>query len=158
MNSLVIYATHYGNTRAIAEAIADGLRVAGPVTLLQAKEAPATLPPGTDLVVIGAPTEVHRMAPPAAEFFTQMAPGVLQGVRAAAFDTRLQWNRWLSGSAAIGIARKLQRRGAHLVADPESFFVEGSPAVLLPGEVARARAWGATLAKQLAAQAPAAAR
>jgi flavodoxin len=157
MNSLVIYATRFGNTRAVAEAIADGLRTAGRVTLASAAEAPTVLPSETDLVVVGAPTEVHRMAPSAAEFFTRMAPGALQDVRAVAFDTRLHWNRWLSGSAATDIARKLKRRGANLVADPVSFFVDGSPAVLLTGELARAQAWGVALAKQLAAQTPVAA-
>jgi flavodoxin len=152
MNSIVIYASHFGNTRAIAEAIAEGLRTHGTVTLIAVEEAPVTLPPGTDLIVMGGPTEVHRMTTPAAEFFDRMTQGALSSVAAAAFDTRLRQQRWLTGSVANGIARKLRHRGARVVTDPESFFVEGAPATLLPGEIERARAWSVMLASQMEAK------
>lgn len=95
MNSIVIYASRYGNTQKIAEAIAGGLQSRGPAQVYSVDEAPATLPRGTELVVIGGPTEVHRMTQPVAQLFDRMAPGALRGVAAVAFDTRLCSPRWL---------------------------------------------------------------
>ena len=74
MNSIVIYASHFGNTRRIAETIASELQSRGSVQLLPADEAPAVLPAQTDLVLVGSPTEGHRMTVPAAEFFARLAP------------------------------------------------------------------------------------
>jgi hypothetical protein len=42
---------------------------------------------------------------------------------AAAFDTRFGKPRWLTGSSALRIARRLRRSGWLLVAPPECFFV-----------------------------------
>ena len=67
---------------------------------------------------------------------------------AAAFDTRVHWPRLLSGAAADGIAQRLRTMGARLVAPPESFIVSIKPE-LLPGELQRARAWGASLANHV---------
>jgi len=44
VNSIVIYASHFGNTRAIAEAIAQGLRSRGVVRVLSVEEVGAALP------------------------------------------------------------------------------------------------------------------
>jgi hypothetical protein len=65
--------------------------------------------------------------------------------RAAAFDTRIQVSAWVSGRAAKGIARGLRRRGARVVATPESFLVTKDNR-LVAGEADRARRWGAHLA------------
>jgi hypothetical protein len=42
---------------------------------------------------------------------------------AAAFDTRFGKPRWLTGSSALRIARRLRRSGWRLVAPPECFLV-----------------------------------
>ena len=44
MTSVVIYASHFGNTRIVAEAIASRLRNAGPVELFAVDDAPTELP------------------------------------------------------------------------------------------------------------------
>ncbi|MFN8515789.1 MAG: hypothetical protein U0232_12070 [Thermomicrobiales bacterium] len=152
MNSIVIYATHAGNTRLIAETIAGGLESRGPVQLLAADEAPASLPEGIDLMVIGSPTEGHRMIEPLSHFFARLERGALQGMAAAAFDTRLHGPRWLWGSAAHGIAEELRRLGARPVAPEESFYVDMKPH-LQQGEIERAAAWALALADTLAGNA-----
>jgi hypothetical protein len=68
------------------------------------------------------------------------------GARAATFDTRLDRSAALTGSASRGIARRLRRHGYEIVAR-ESFLVEDSEGPLEDGELDRARAWGAQLAK-----------
>lgn len=163
MNSIVIYASHFGNTRKVAEVIAGALQPHGPVNVFSVDEAPATLPAGTDLLLVGGPTEQHKMTEPVARYFEHLAPGALNGVAAAAFDTRVRWPRWLSGSAGSGIEQKLRQAGARVVVPAESFFVKGAAGTgggntteLDSGELERAAQWSATVAASAAASAPAA--
>jgi flavodoxin len=163
MNSIVIYASHFGNTRAIAEAVAKGLRSRGAVRVFAAEDVGAALPERADLVVIGGPTEAHGMTPPLAELLSRLEPDALRDIAAIGFDTRLRWPRWLSGSAGSGITEKLHQAGALVIAPAESFFIKGvagtggsKTATLQDGELERAAAWGASLADRLAPVAPAA--
>ena len=167
MNVLVVYESIYGNTRAVAEAIAGGLTGLGEVTLEPVHEAGAAR--DAELVVAGGPTHMHgltssfsrRAAIKAGEEDgVAIEPGAAEerglrqwlgelsgdGRRAAAFDTRIDKSPMLTGMAARGIARRLHGAGYELIADPESFFVEDSEGPLADGELERARAWGARLA------------
>jgi menaquinone-dependent protoporphyrinogen IX oxidase len=97
MTSIVIFASHSDNTRKVADAIANGLQTRGTVKVFQVDSAPALIPPGTDLLVVGGPTEVHGTTQPRVRFFDRMQTDGLSGIAAAAFDTRL---RWLAGCPA----------------------------------------------------------
>ena len=61
MRSLVVYESWFGNTRRIAEEIADALAREGQVDLVSVDE---PLPPleEVDLLVVGAPTHVHGLS------------------------------------------------------------------------------------------------
>jgi len=169
MDAIVVYESIYGDTRAIAQAIGDGLgaRAVLPVHLAQCLQGTA------DLLVVGGPTHVHGLATErsrhvAAHTATEdgrshLVPGATQepGLRtwlrdlspaaahhAATFDTRLDRSVWISGSAAHVIARRLRRIGIDVVAS-ESFLVEDTEGPLKPGELERAHAWGAELARSL---------
>ncbi len=155
MNSIVIYGSRHGNTHKIAEAIATELRRHGTAHLFSLDDAPSVLPRKTDLMVVGCPTEAHRMTPPMVKFFDQLGNGELEGVAAAAFDTRLRWPRWLSGSAATGILARLRQAGAKVI-DPEaSFVVAGKYPVLEHGELERAALWASSLAGKVESRVPA---
>ena len=145
MNSLVVYGSRSGNTQKVAEAIADELRSRGTVTLVAVDEAPSTIGPEVDLVIVGGPTEGHKMTDAVVAFFDRLAPEALRGRAAAAFDTRLWWPQWMSGSAADGIADRLREAGARLVVPEESFIVSMKP-LLQPGELERAAPWAAAVA------------
>lgn len=147
MKSLVIYTTTSGNTETIAEAIAAALREYGAVEVIDAAQAPTTLP-NSDLVLIGGPTERHTLTEPLVHFFDRLAPGSLVMKAAAAFDTRLRWPRFLSGSASDEIATRLRAAGARIAAPPESFFVSTKPK-LEPGEIARAGTWASAIADKI---------
>lgn len=140
MKIAVVYGSRSGNTRLIAETVAEALRPRGDVALLSAEA--AELPLGTELLIVGGPTEGHQMTPPVKAFLDRLPR--LQGIQVAAFDTRLRWPIWLSGSAARGIADRLHDLGGVLVAEPESFLVSREPK-LYPGEADRARAWALAL-------------
>ena len=154
MNSIVIYGSRHGNTQRVAEEIATGLRRRGQVQLVAADEASSAIATDTDLVVIGGSTEAHRLTEPIALYFDRVNRGALKGKFAAAFDTRLRWPAWLSGSAGACIAERLSRAGAQVIAPEVSFFVAGRLPVLVSGELERAAAWGAWLADTVEARAP----
>jgi len=149
MNSIVVYTSRHGNTERIAYAIGAGLENAGPTRVFEASEAPAVLPEELELIVIGGPTEAHSVTKPMADFMARL--GGLRGRRVAAFDTRLRMARWISGSAAVGLAKMLRGAGAILVCEPASFFVSGKDPRLEPGELERAEAWAVSLGERLAA-------
>lgn len=155
MNSLVIYGSRHGNTQKIAYAIAAALRRHGPVQVLAVEEAASAISTYNDLVVIGGPTEAHKLTPPLVQFFDQLRPGILKGETAAAFDTRLRWPRWLAGSASSAIHNRLLEAGAQAVMPPESFYVVGTPPELVSGELDRAKEWAETLAFLAENRAPA---
>lgn len=146
MSAVVVYATRHGTTRRVAEAIADGIRVHEVADVRSVSE--ATPMPEAGLVVVGGPTEGHRMTPDLLDFLQRLPGDAVRGRRAAAFDTRLNWPKWLSGSAADTIGRKLEQLGAIDPVPTESFLVTTEPD-LRPGELERARAWGAQLALEL---------
>lgn len=167
MRIAVIYESIFGNTEAIAEAVAEGLGPHGQVELRPVDDQPVN----TDLLVLGAPTHAHglptsntdRQAIETAakeanargeELEYHPSPGMRRFVDAlsedearvvACFDTRFEKSMILTGSAAATMARKVRRLGYRVVADPESFFVLHTEGPLKEGELARARAWGHSL-------------
>lgn len=62
MRALVVYESMFGNTRRIAQAIADGIRDGADVALTDVVDAPADVPDDVDLVVVGGPTHVFSMS------------------------------------------------------------------------------------------------
>jgi hypothetical protein len=170
MRALVIYESMFGNTHEIATSIAKGLAGAGmdvdvqPVGAVTADEVRAAA-----LLVVGGPTHVHGMArastrhsaaeqaeersltldddPRASglrEWFDALP--TMPPIAAAAFDTRADAAKVLTGQASHGIASRLRRHGFTLICPPESFLVDKTPALVL-GEDARATAWGTLLAE-----------
>jgi flavodoxin len=155
MNSIVVYGSRHGNTHKVAGAIANELRRHGTVHLFSVDDAPATIPAKTDLLVVGGPTEAHRMTYPMVTFFDQFGNGDLKGIAAAGFDTRLTWPRWLSGSAGAAITVRLRKAGANVIDPGASFVVAGKYPVLEPGELERATAWACSLAGKVESHVPA---
>jgi flavodoxin-like protein len=165
MRSLVVYESLFGNTQQIAEQIADALARGGEVELVSVDEPLPSLGE-VDLLVIGGPTHVHGLSSRRSRrgALDQGAVGELgigvrdwidalpngaRGPRVAAFDTRVHKPALLVGSAARGTARRLRRHGYALAAEPESFFVEGTPGPLEEGELDRAWEWGRTIASEV---------
>jgi len=170
--ALVVYESIYGNTRAVAEAIAEGLAPLGSVEVRSVFDADDSGPDAVDLLVVGGPTHMHGMTSSfsrkaavqageedGAEIVTgaREGRGLRQwlgelsgnGRKAAAFDTRIDRSPTLTGAASRSIARRLHGRGFVLVSDHESFFVEDSEGPLAEGELERARSWGALLADRV---------
>jgi flavodoxin len=137
----VVYDSKFGNTEKIAQAIAARLEGAGPVWLGSIDKVGSIDASDVDLLVVGGPTHGHGTSVPMRTLLGRLADTTFKGVAAATFDTRFHMMKLVTGSAALGIARWLTKRGAHLIAPPESFFVTHSEGPLEAGEIERAGAW-----------------
>src|SRR5262245_12202685 len=115
MRAVVVYESMYGNTHAVANSVAEGLRdKACDVTVVPVSRVREALATPCDLLVVGGPTHVHALSRPstrraAAEAADKpgsgltLEPGALgsglrewlrdvtprSGTLAAAFDTRM---------------------------------------------------------------------
>ena len=139
MRVTVVYQCMFGNTYAVAEAVAAGARDAGPgteVVVRPAWDAPHAALAGTGLLIAGGPSH----APGFGEWLDAL-PAAQDGSLGAAFDTRDGYR--LAGGAAHDIGRSLENSGYGLVARPEGFVVWGTEGPLRAGERQRARRWGA---------------
>jgi flavodoxin len=151
MKSLIIYDSQFGNTKLIAEEIAGVLGELGPVNVVRTGEVSPPVFDGIGLLVVGCPTIGHGLSPEMKRLLetTQTLPQTLNRPLALAFDTRINWPRWLSGSAADKVAHLLEGMGYPMLAHPESFIVTGGEGPLAEGEQARAAAWARTAVEQL---------
>ena len=136
MKALVVYDSTYGNTEKIAQAIGDAVAA----QVIRVGEVNPSGLKGFDLVIVGSPTHGGRPTPEIQGLLK--ATPALQGVNAAAFDTR-HVSKWtlLFGYAAPRIARSLKGNGGTLLVPPEGFFVLGTQGPLKEGELERAAAW-----------------
>ena len=163
MKAIVVYESHWGNTAAIACAIAEGI---GPeASALSTAEATGDALSGVDLIVAGAPLLGFSLptesmvkglageagkAPAPPDMSHPSMRSWLENLgkgsgRAAAFETRIWWS---PGSAAKAILGKLEAAGYRPAAQPQRFAVKGRYGPLRDGELERAKAWGAELAEE----------
>lgn len=164
MKAIVVYESLWGNTAAIARAIAEGI---GPdARALATDQATGAVVAEADLIVAGAPVHAFMLPtegmrnnlgaheakaptppdlshPSMRSWLSKMPKGT---GRSAAFDTRM---RWSPGGATSAITRRLKRAGFSPVARSKRFIVKGIYGPLREGELDRARAWGAELARAM---------
>jgi len=147
MKALVIYDSEFGNTERVAQAMGEAIGgEAHRVTEVQ----PAQLT-GLDALIVGSPTQKFQPLGSIKTFVKDIPPGKLDGVKVAAFDTRialedadsaiLNFFVKLFGYAAKPIADQLAKKGGELAMPPEGFYVEGTEGPLKEGELERAKAW-----------------
>ena len=162
MKAIVVYESMWGNTAAIARAIAEGI---GPeARALSTAEATAAVTADADLIVAGAPLHAFRLStdkmrkdvsedpkntknPPdiSHPLMRTWLAGLPKGKgKASAFETRFKWS---PGGAAGAIMKGLERAGYSKATNPQKFLVKGTYGPLKAGEVERARAWGGELGK-----------
>jgi hypothetical protein len=165
MQAIVVYESHWGNTAAVARAIAEGI---GPdARVLNTTEATPEVVASAELVVAGAPvmafglpsdgmianTAKDPKAPvpadvshPSLRTWLEELPHVDAGPavhRAAAFETKLWWS---PGGATGAIDARFRKAGFATVERARKFVVKGAYGPLREGELDRARAWGRELA------------
>ncbi len=151
MKALVVYDSFFGNTEQIAQAIGDGLSSGGEVAILRVSDVKPEHLTGLTLLVVGSPTRGFRPSPAISDLLKGIPANSLQGVKVAAFDTRIAVSdinsaigRFfvnLFGYAAKPILDRLTTKGGEAVLPPEGFFVKGTEGPLKEGELERATQW-----------------
>ena len=166
MKAIVVYESHWGNTAAVARAIAEGI---GPDAIAASTaEVSAASLAEVDLIVAGAPllgfslptesmvkslgTNLGKdptppdLSHPSMRSWLETVPK--GSGRAAAFETRIWWS---PGSASKAILSKLEALGYRTADKAQRFVVKDKYGPLRDGELERAKAWGAELAKTVGA-------
>jgi len=155
MKTLIIYDSVFGNTQKVAEAMATAFAGSGDVNVINVKDFKNTQLDGLNLLIVGSPTRGFRPTPVLVKALQEIPGGSLNGVKAAAFDTRLDIkkvnNLFLTfmekifGYAAAPISKQLKVKGADLIAEPQGFFVAESEGPMTEGEIVRAQTWAKEL-------------
>ncbi|MFG1965303.1 flavodoxin family protein [Nonomuraea sp. NPDC049028] len=121
MYALIVYESMFGNTKQIAEAVAEGLATTMRTEVLEVGSAPASVGEDLGLLVVGGPTHAFGMSRASTRQSAAQQGRVLsqgQGVRewlatvrspsarlaSAAFDTRIAKPRAVSPSDCVGSA------------------------------------------------------
>jgi flavodoxin len=164
MKAVVVYESLWGNTAAIARAIAEGIGEG--TQALTTDAAPVDAIADADLIVAGAPvlafslpTDAMRDSVASSEASAPNPPDLAHpslrswldslpagSGRCAAFETRIWW----SPRGATGdIEKRLQRAGRRVVSKAQKFVVNDKYGPLRDGEVERARQWGNELLRSL---------
>lgn len=150
MNILIVYFSKFGNTRKVAEAIAERMKAGGSVRLISSDQLTGSDLAQVDLVVMGSPT--HRMNLPEAvrPVFDALPRRVLPGTPVAAFDTSYKMSWWLTHfTAAPRLSKKLRKLGGKQVVPPETFHVMEKEGPLYEGELERASHWADSIIARL---------
>lgn len=165
MNVIVVYESHWGNTAAVARAIADGF---GPeAQVLTTDEASTTAVADADLIIAGAPIMAfslpsdRMLATLAGDAKAPARPDLSHASmrawldqlpaghgRSAQFETGL---RWSPGGATNAIGHRLEEAGFRRLGKSQRFVVKGSYGPLRDGELERAQQWGTELAAAMTA-------
>jgi len=161
VKAIVVYESYWGNTAAVARAIAEGL---GPdARAMSTAEARGEALADVGLIVAGSPiiafslpSEKTRsdmaakpgkapsppdLSHPSMRTWLGALPEGRDG-RAAAFETGFKLS---PGGSAAKILKLLESRGYKPIAKKQRFLVKGSYGPMREGELDRARAWGASL-------------
>jgi flavodoxin len=158
MKALVIYDSAFGNTAQVAQAIGNALALQMEVTVEHVGAVRPEQLADVNLLIAGSPTQKFRPTAPITAFLKGIPAQGLQGIKVAAFDTRIALSTIessilrfivnMGGYAAKPIASKLKQKGGEVIMPPEGFFVEDKEGPLKAGELERAAEW----AKQMVAE------
>ncbi len=138
MKSLVLYYSHYGNTRKVAETIAARLggqaRDLEPFNVAELKD--------YGLILIGCPTHKVDLPEAVCKVCDRLPKNALNGKWVAAFDTSYKSSPLVANTAAGDkLRQKMRILGGWTLLSSESFYVVGREGPLCEGELDRAAAW-----------------
>ena len=151
MKAVIVYDSVFGNTEKVAQSVGQALGASAEVSVLRVSEATPERLRGADLLIAGAPTRQFRASDGMRQWLDTLPAGALQGIKTAAFDTRMSVKDakvWILtilvkifGYAAEPMAKKLQAKGGQPTGTPAGFLVKGTEGPLFDGALERAAAW-----------------
>ncbi len=156
MKGIVVYDTSYGNTRKIAETIAETLKESEiEVELFHVKDVKKLSGKDQDFLVLGSPTKFGTMSLTIRFFLGKVKSEEWANKPFAAFDTenpenieraRIEKKQW---SAAEKIAEKLGEKKMHLLLPVLKAAVLGQKGPLVEGEIERTKDYARQIAAEL---------
>ena len=156
MKGIVIYDTSYGNTKRIAEAIAETLKESGiEVDLFYVKDVKKLSAKNYNFLVLGSPTKFGTMSLAVRFFLGKVKSGEWMNKTFVAFDTENPENversqaenkEW---SAAEKIAEKLRDKKMNQLLPVLKAIVFGQKGPLKEGEIERTKDYARQIATKL---------
>jgi flavodoxin len=155
MKALIVYFSKFGNTRRVAEAVAETLKQAGDTRTVSIDKLAASDFKEVDLVVAGSPTHAFSVPQVVRAVFEALPQGTLAGKSVAAFDTTVRPWPLRHMRASPKLLRQLRRLGGTPIIRPQTFFVKtkgpqqpGEVDLLLEGQIEHARRWAGEILTQ----------
>jgi flavodoxin len=151
--TLVVYDSFFGNTERIAQSIGNALGQPEDIGIVRVVDVRPEQLAGLKLLIVGSPTHAFRPSPAINKFLKGIPKDSLNGVKVAAFDTRMMEEEINSavfilrilvnifGYAARPISDRLVKKEGQLIVPPEGFYVHGTKGPLKEGELERAADW-----------------
>lgn len=151
MKGIVVYDTSYGNTKKIAETIADTLKESGiEVDLFHRKDVKKLSATDYDFLVLGSPTKFGTMSFAIRGFLGKVKSDEWMNKPFAAFDTENPENvEKKQGSAAEKIAEKLKEKKMNQLLPVLKALVHEMKGPLVEGEIERTKDYAKELATKL---------
>lgn len=151
MKGLVVYDTSYGNTRAIAQTIADTLKETGVETdTFKVGETRRLNGKEYDLLVMGSPTRFGTMSLATKGLIRRMKTEEWMGKPFVAFDTEnpenLEKKEWSAGEK---IAERLREKKMNELLPVLKALVIGMKGPLKEGEIERAKNYARAIAVKM---------
>ena len=138
--AIVLYHSLFGNTREVAESLAQGIREEGiEVDCQSIDSVDINKIPDYDFIAIGSPTHMIRPSKEMKEFLKKLKSLDLSGLAGFSFDTRnesrMNKSSWsvLENSAARSIERALKHMKVRVTRPRVSAIVHGREGPLLSG-------------------------
>lgn len=141
MKAVIIFDSNLGNTKKIAEAIAEEL--GGNSKAMTTSQFNSGDLEGVDLIIAGSPIIGWKPTEKMDEFLTSLKKDQLKGIKATSFDTRVKL--FIHGDAMNKMSAKLKNAGAEIIVKPHAFYVQSKETVLFDGEVEKAKEWAKTI-------------
>jgi flavodoxin len=159
MKGMILFDSVYGNTEKVARAIETVLAQAGEIQVLPVTALKAEQLTDLDLLVVGSPTQAFGPIQGTKDFLKSLTGKQLQGVKVAAFDTRMDVKvvksgvltlmAGIFGYAAEKISKGIKSAGGVEAIAPAGFIVTGNEGPLADGELERAADWAREIVKSL---------
>jgi len=148
MKGIVVFDTSHGNTRTIAETIAETLKESGiEVDIFYVKDVKKLIANDYSFLVLGSPTKFGTMSFAVKRFLGKVKKEEWMNKPFAAFDTENPENiERKEGSAAEKIAEKLQEMQMDQLLPVLKAIVLGWKGPLQEGEIERTKAYASELA------------
>ncbi len=137
MKALVVYDSNYGNTKLVAEEVAENL--GNHVRTIAVRDFEVKDMVGIELLVLGSPINGWRATDKTMKALEKFKEHDFDGIKFTTFDTRIKM--FIHGDAKDKLAEVIADKGGQLIAEPREFYVTGREGPLFEGELKSAADW-----------------